>query len=98
MSEVNPNWLREHQLKRLDEMLLVVSEDDQVLGVDTKRNCHLNQNIEKGGTACSFVNFARFSHLSHLREMERWENLGLLHKEATQESCAFTASLFGTRF
>uniref|UniRef100_A0A8D2ASG5 isopentenyl-diphosphate Delta-isomerase n=1 Tax=Sciurus vulgaris TaxID=55149 RepID=A0A8D2ASG5_SCIVU len=48
MSEVNLNWISEHQLRRLDEMLIVVDEDDKVIGVDTKRNCHLNENIEKG--------------------------------------------------
>uniref|UniRef100_A0A8C5ZIH4 isopentenyl-diphosphate Delta-isomerase n=1 Tax=Marmota marmota marmota TaxID=9994 RepID=A0A8C5ZIH4_MARMA len=40
--------LSEHQLQRLNEMLIVVDEDDKVLGEDTKRNCHLNENIEKG--------------------------------------------------
>ncbi|XP_046288085.1 isopentenyl-diphosphate delta-isomerase 2 [Marmota monax] len=48
MSEVHPDWLSEHQLQRLNEMLIVVDEDDKVLGEDTKRNCHLNENIEKG--------------------------------------------------
>ncbi|MBZ3883558.1 Isopentenyl-diphosphate delta-isomerase 2 [Sciurus carolinensis] len=48
MSEVNLDWISEHQLRRLDEMLIVVDEDDKVIGVDTKRNCHLNENIEKG--------------------------------------------------
>ncbi|XP_012586733.1 PREDICTED: isopentenyl-diphosphate delta-isomerase 2 [Condylura cristata] len=48
MSEVNLNWVDERQLQRLDEMLIVVDENDKVISADTKRNCHLNENIEKG--------------------------------------------------
>uniref|UniRef100_A0A8C6RKD9 isopentenyl-diphosphate Delta-isomerase n=2 Tax=Nannospalax galili TaxID=1026970 RepID=A0A8C6RKD9_NANGA len=38
----------EHQRQRLEEMLIVVNENDKVIGADTKRNCHLNENIERG--------------------------------------------------
>ncbi|XP_058388810.1 isopentenyl-diphosphate delta-isomerase 2 [Diceros bicornis minor] len=48
MGEANLNWVSELQLQRLEEMLIVVDENDKVIGADTKRNCHLNENIEKG--------------------------------------------------
>ncbi|XP_049737620.1 isopentenyl-diphosphate delta-isomerase 2-like [Elephas maximus indicus] len=48
MSQVNLDWVDEHQLQRLNERLIVVDESDEVIGADTKRNCHLNENIEKG--------------------------------------------------
>ncbi|XP_006887733.1 PREDICTED: isopentenyl-diphosphate delta-isomerase 2-like [Elephantulus edwardii] len=48
MSEVIPEWIDGHQKHRLNEMLIVVDENDNVIGADTKRNCHLNENIEKG--------------------------------------------------
>ncbi|KAM9674119.1 LOW QUALITY PROTEIN: isopentenyl-diphosphate delta-isomerase 2-like [Trichechus inunguis] len=47
-SEVNLDWVDEHQLQRLNEMLIVVDENDKVIGAGTKRNCHLNENTEKG--------------------------------------------------
>ncbi|KAG8524966.1 Isopentenyl-diphosphate delta-isomerase 2, partial [Galemys pyrenaicus] len=48
MPEISLNWVDERQRQRLDEMLIVVDENDKVIGTDTKRNCHLNENIEKG--------------------------------------------------
>eukprot|EP00073_Rattus_norvegicus_P053829 XP_017456219.1 PREDICTED: isopentenyl-diphosphate delta-isomerase 2-like isoform X1 [Rattus norvegicus] len=48
MSDVTVDWIDKHQLERLDEMLIVVDENDKVIGADTKRNCHQNKNIEKG--------------------------------------------------
>ncbi|XP_003786947.1 isopentenyl-diphosphate delta-isomerase 2 [Otolemur garnettii] len=54
MSEVNLDWVDDRQRQRLDEMLILVDEDNKVIGSDTKRNCHLNENIEKGLAFCSF--------------------------------------------
>ncbi|PNJ08452.1 IDI2 isoform 1 [Pongo abelii] len=48
MSDINLDWVDRRQLQRLEEMLIVVDENDKVIGADTKRNCHLNENIEKG--------------------------------------------------
>ncbi|XP_052013125.1 isopentenyl-diphosphate delta-isomerase 2-like [Apodemus sylvaticus] len=48
MSDVPVDWIDKHQLQRLDQMLIVVDENDKVIGADTKRNCHQNKNIEKG--------------------------------------------------
>uniref|UniRef100_A0A4X2M029 isopentenyl-diphosphate Delta-isomerase n=1 Tax=Vombatus ursinus TaxID=29139 RepID=A0A4X2M029_VOMUR len=38
----------EFQVQRLKEMLIVVDENDRVIGAESKMNCHLNKNIEKG--------------------------------------------------
>ncbi|XP_006889016.1 PREDICTED: isopentenyl-diphosphate delta-isomerase 2-like [Elephantulus edwardii] len=48
MPEVNIDWLDECQRHRLKEMLVVVDENDKVIGANNKRNCHLNENIDKG--------------------------------------------------
>uniref|UniRef100_A0A5F8HK43 isopentenyl-diphosphate Delta-isomerase n=1 Tax=Monodelphis domestica TaxID=13616 RepID=A0A5F8HK43_MONDO len=47
MSEGNWGHLDKNQIQRLEEMLIVVDENDQVIGAETKMNCHLNKNIEK---------------------------------------------------
>ncbi|ERE80558.1 isopentenyl-diphosphate Delta-isomerase 2-like protein, partial [Cricetulus griseus] len=47
MSDITVDWVDEHQLQRLDQMLILVDENDKVIGADTKRNCHRNENIEK---------------------------------------------------
>ncbi|XP_055970548.1 isopentenyl-diphosphate delta-isomerase 2-like [Sorex fumeus] len=36
------------QLKRMGEMCIVIDENDQIIGAETKRNCHLRENINKG--------------------------------------------------
>lgn len=76
MSEVNLDWISEHQLRRLDEMLIVVDEDDKVIGVDTKRNCHLNENIEKGGTRVSLLILQDFLTFFSPERVGGGENLG----------------------
>ncbi|XP_006987911.2 isopentenyl-diphosphate delta-isomerase 2-like [Peromyscus maniculatus bairdii] len=48
MSDATVDWIDGHQLQRLDQMLIVVDENDKVIGADTKRNCHQNENVEKG--------------------------------------------------
>ncbi|XP_074051181.1 isopentenyl-diphosphate Delta-isomerase 1-like [Macrotis lagotis] len=48
MSEGNWEHLDKHQVQRLEEMLIAVDENDKVIGAETKLNCHLNKNIEKG--------------------------------------------------
>ncbi|XP_051006860.1 isopentenyl-diphosphate delta-isomerase 2 [Acomys russatus] len=48
MSDVAVNWMDERQLQSLDQMLIVVDENDKVIGADIKRNCHRNENIENG--------------------------------------------------
>eukprot|EP00073_Rattus_norvegicus_P041032 XP_008770016.1 PREDICTED: isopentenyl-diphosphate delta-isomerase 2-like isoform X2 [Rattus norvegicus] len=73
MSDVTVDWIDKHQLERLDEMLIVVDENDKVIGADTKRNCHQNKNIEKGyytDSCCSHP-------LSNPEEMEEKDALGV---------------------
>lgn len=36
------------QLKLLEEVCILLDENDQVVGYDTKKNCHLNEEIRKG--------------------------------------------------
>eukprot|EP00073_Rattus_norvegicus_P041041 XP_008770027.1 PREDICTED: isopentenyl-diphosphate delta-isomerase 2-like isoform X2 [Rattus norvegicus] len=73
MSDVTVDWIDKHQLERLDEMMIVVDENDKVIGADTKRNCHQNKNIEKGyytDSCCSHP-------LSNPEEMEEKDALGV---------------------
>ncbi|XP_007948589.1 isopentenyl-diphosphate delta-isomerase 2 [Orycteropus afer afer] len=48
MSEVSLNHIDEHQTRRLEEMCIVIDENDKVIGAESKKNCHLNENVDKG--------------------------------------------------
>ncbi|XP_044534887.1 isopentenyl-diphosphate Delta-isomerase 1-like [Gracilinanus agilis] len=48
MSKSEQKHMDQNQIKRLEEMCIVVDENDLVIGSETKWNCHLNENIEKG--------------------------------------------------
>ncbi|XP_062848110.1 isopentenyl-diphosphate Delta-isomerase 1 [Trichomycterus rosablanca] len=48
MPEINTDNLDEKQVSLLAEMCIVINENDQKTGADTKKNCHLNSNISKG--------------------------------------------------
>ncbi|XP_004691143.1 PREDICTED: isopentenyl-diphosphate delta-isomerase 2-like [Condylura cristata] len=48
MSQIRLGHLDELQVQRLEEMCIVVDENDRVIGAETKKNCHLKENIEKG--------------------------------------------------
>ena len=45
---VDLSTLDETQVQLLAEECILVDESDKVVGSDTKKNCHLNSNIEKG--------------------------------------------------
>ncbi|XP_034415865.1 isopentenyl-diphosphate Delta-isomerase 1 isoform X1 [Cyclopterus lumpus] len=47
MPEITDN-LDQKQVQLLSEMCIVIDENDQKIGEDTKKNCHLNSNIDKG--------------------------------------------------
>ncbi|KAL6098090.1 idi1 [Pungitius sinensis] len=47
MPEVTDH-LDEKQVRLLSEMCIVIDENDSKIGADTKKNCHLNSNIDKG--------------------------------------------------
>lgn len=51
MPEVNTDHLDEQQVQLLAEMCILIDENDNKIGAETKKNCHLNENIDKG-TAC----------------------------------------------
>ena len=45
---VDLSALDETQVQLLAEKCILVDESDKVIGSDTKKNCHLNSNIERG--------------------------------------------------
>lgn len=48
MFQASKTHLNELQIKRLEEILIVIDKQDQIIGADTKKNCHLMENINKG--------------------------------------------------
>ena len=48
MPEINTSHLNEKQVQLLAEMCILIDENDNKIGADTKKNCHLNENIGKG--------------------------------------------------
>ncbi|NP_001297818.1 isopentenyl-diphosphate Delta-isomerase 1 [Esox lucius] len=48
MPEINTDNLDDKQVQLLAEMCILVDENDQKTGADSKKNCHLNSNIDKG--------------------------------------------------
>ncbi|XP_027697417.1 isopentenyl-diphosphate Delta-isomerase 1 [Vombatus ursinus] len=48
MPEINTDDLDEQQVQLLAEMCILIDENDNKIGVETKKNCHLNENIDKG--------------------------------------------------
>ncbi|XP_059901859.1 isopentenyl-diphosphate Delta-isomerase 1 [Gadus macrocephalus] len=48
MPEINTDNLDEKQVQLLAEMCILIDENDCKIGADTKKNCHLNANIDKG--------------------------------------------------
>ncbi|XP_072502873.1 isopentenyl-diphosphate Delta-isomerase 1-like [Notamacropus eugenii] len=56
MPEINTDNLDEQQVQLLAEMCILIDENDNKIGAETKKNCHLNENIDKGcftNTCCS---------------------------------------------
>ncbi|KAM4687290.1 isopentenyl-diphosphate Delta-isomerase 1-like [Discoglossus pictus] len=48
MAEIDTDSLDQQQVKRLSEMCILINDDDQNIGSETKKSCHLNVNIDKG--------------------------------------------------
>ena len=48
MPEVNTDDLDEKQVQLLAEMCILIDKDDCKTGAESKKNCHLNSNIDKG--------------------------------------------------
>ncbi|XP_021510607.1 isopentenyl-diphosphate delta-isomerase 2-like [Meriones unguiculatus] len=65
MFQASKTHLDDLQKKRLEEKCIVIDKQDQVIGAETKKNCHLMENIEKGllHRAFSVVLFNRKNQL-----------------------------------
>ncbi|KAK3551677.1 hypothetical protein QTP70_021318 [Hemibagrus guttatus] len=61
MPEINTDNLDEKQVRLLAEMCIVIDENDQKTGADTKKNCHLNSNISKGRVLFFFFSFIAYA-------------------------------------
>uniref|UniRef100_A0A8D2C3H8 isopentenyl-diphosphate Delta-isomerase n=1 Tax=Sus scrofa TaxID=9823 RepID=A0A8D2C3H8_PIG len=48
MPEINTDHLDAQQVQLLAEMCILIDENDRRIGAETKKNCHLNENIKKG--------------------------------------------------
>lgn len=48
MPEINTDDLDEKQVQLLAEMCILIDENDHKTGAESKKNCHLNSNIDKG--------------------------------------------------
>ncbi|XP_057620661.1 isopentenyl-diphosphate Delta-isomerase 1-like [Chionomys nivalis] len=46
--EINTSHLDEQQVQLLAETCILIDENDNKIGADTKKNCHLNENVDKG--------------------------------------------------
>lgn len=55
MPEITTDHLDEKQVQLLAEMCILIDEDDRKIGAETKKNCHLNSNIDNGSHFCSFL-------------------------------------------
>ena len=64
------NVVDEVQEKLLEEKCILVDENDQAIGEATKRECHLNSNIEKGMLHRAFSVFL-FNHKNELLLQQR---------------------------
>uniref|UniRef100_F6VIN8 isopentenyl-diphosphate Delta-isomerase n=1 Tax=Monodelphis domestica TaxID=13616 RepID=F6VIN8_MONDO len=48
MSEEISNHMDKYQVGRLTELCIIIDDNDNVIGEEDKKTCHLNKNIEKG--------------------------------------------------
>uniref|UniRef100_A0A8W4FQB3 isopentenyl-diphosphate Delta-isomerase n=1 Tax=Sus scrofa TaxID=9823 RepID=A0A8W4FQB3_PIG len=55
MPEINTDHLDAQQVQLLAEMCILIDENDRRIGAETKKNCHLNENIKKGACAAGAV-------------------------------------------
>uniref|UniRef100_A0A2K6SRS8 Isopentenyl-diphosphate Delta-isomerase 1 n=1 Tax=Saimiri boliviensis boliviensis TaxID=39432 RepID=A0A2K6SRS8_SAIBB len=78
MPEINTDHLDEQQVQLLAEMCILIDENDNKIGAETKKNCHLNENIDKG----CFTNTCCSHPLSNPDELEENDALGV--KRAAQ--------------
>lgn len=69
MPEITTDHLDEKQVQLLAEMCILIDEDDRKIGADTKKNCHLNSNIDNGLPLELFskINYSCFSDVMKLK-------------------------------
>ncbi|XP_058504099.1 isopentenyl-diphosphate Delta-isomerase 1 [Solea solea] len=70
MPEITTDHLDEKQVQLLAEMCILIDENDNKIGADTKKNCHLNSNIDKGLLHRAFSVFI-FNHEEKLLLQQR---------------------------
>lgn len=85
MPEITTDHLDEKQVQLLAEMCILIDEDDRRVGADTKKNCHLNSNIDKGPNSALSSTSADNRYLSHRKKAKNNNNPtclqpGLLHR------------------
>lgn len=51
MPEIDTDKLDAQLVQLLAEMCILIDEEDRRVGAETKRNCHLNENIDRGAGA-----------------------------------------------
>ncbi|XP_072506360.1 isopentenyl-diphosphate Delta-isomerase 1-like [Notamacropus eugenii] len=73
MSEENFSHLDRYQVGRLAELCIITDENDNVIGVEDKKTCHLNKNIEKGLLHRAF-SVVLFNSKNQLLVQERADN------------------------
>ncbi|KAM8822904.1 isopentenyl-diphosphate Delta-isomerase 1 isoform 1-T2 [Spinachia spinachia] len=70
--------LDEKQVRLLSEMCIVIDENDSKIGADTKKNCHLNSNIDKGALIFLLAHTFLFSFVVVVNSI--FSLPGLLHR------------------
>ena len=76
MPEINTDNLDEKQVQLLAEMCILIDENDCKIGADTKKNCHLNANIDKGEPHASTCLIITHCHVVQLDTAGlSWEGL-----------------------
>lgn len=101
MPEINTDHLDEKQVQLLAEMCILIDDDDRKIGADSKKNCHLNSNIDKGNTCTWYFTVDLWSMCTNCTtiysfNMKAWNKWllasspsGLLHR-------AFSVFLFNS--
>jgi hypothetical protein len=76
MPEINTDNLDEKQVQLLAEMCILIDENDCKIGADTKKNCHLNANIDKGEPHASTCLIITHCHVAQQDMLDlSWEGL-----------------------
>lgn len=82
MPEITTDHLDEKQVQLLAEMCILIDEDDRKIGADTKKNCHLNTNIDKGAAfhLCTSLSLSLLVLFQMCTDSALLASPGLLHR------------------